>query len=217
VVTPFVGSTAQKSVEVAASVTSTIVKGLTNGTSYTFTVTAKNTLGSGPPSSASNVVVPQDTIFDFATPSTIDSGDAHAVELGAKFSSEVSGTVTGIRFYKAAANTGTHIGSLWSASGTLLASATFTGETASGWQRVSFSSPVAISANTTYVAAYLAPVGHYSDTASAFSSVGVSNPPLKALANPVSADGVYSYGATSRFPTSTYKATNYWVDVDFAP
>ena len=46
----------------------------------------------------------------------------------------VSGTVTGVRFYKAAANTGTHIGSLWSATGTQLASATFTNETASGWQ-----------------------------------------------------------------------------------
>ena len=64
---------------------------------------------------------PDDTIFDFATPATIDSGDAHAVELGVKFSSDVAGTVTGIRFYKAAANTGTHIGSLWTAAGALLA------------------------------------------------------------------------------------------------
>ncbi len=62
-----------------------------------------------------------------------------------KFSSEVTGNVTGVRFYKAAANTGTHIGSLWSAGGTLLASATFTGESASGWQQVNFSSPVPIS------------------------------------------------------------------------
>ena len=61
-----------------------------------------------------------------------------------KFTSEVFGTVTGVRFYKVSANTGTHIGSLWSASGTLLASATFTGETASGWQQVNFSTPVQI-------------------------------------------------------------------------
>jgi hypothetical protein len=215
-VTPHVGSTAQKSVEVGAGATSMIIKGLTNGTSYTFTVTAKNVVGSGSPSTASGAVVPHDTIFDFVTPATIDSGDTHSVELGVKFRSEVAGTVTGIRFYKAAANTGTHIGGLWSASGTLLASATFTGESASGWQQVNFSTPVAISANTTYVAGYLAPKGHYSDTSSAFVSVGVSNPPLRALANPVSADGVYSYSSSSTFPTRTYKATNYWVDVDFA-
>ena len=54
-----------------------------------------------------------DTIFGSATPATIDSGDGNSVELGVKFSSEVAGTITGIRFYKAAANTGTHIGSLW--------------------------------------------------------------------------------------------------------
>ena len=84
-------------------------------------------------------------------------GSASAVEVGVKFTSDVSGTVTGIRFYKASKNTGTHVGNLWTASGRKLASATFTGETASGWQQVTFSSPVSINANTTYVASYFAP------------------------------------------------------------
>jgi hypothetical protein len=35
------------------------VKGLTNGTPYTFTVTATNKIGTGPPSSASNSVMPR--------------------------------------------------------------------------------------------------------------------------------------------------------------
>ncbi len=216
-VTPYVGSEAQTPFQVGASATSAVVSGLSNGTTYTFTVTATNGVGNSPPSAATNAVVPQDTIFDFATPATVDSGDASSTNLGVKFTSEVAGSVTGIRFYKAAANTGTHVGSLWSASGTLLASATFTNETASGWQLVSFSTPVAISANTTYVAAYLAPKGHYSVTSSAFTSVGVSNPPLQALANPLSADGVYTYNAKSAFPSTTYKATNYWVDPVFVP
>ncbi|MDR3662087.1 MAG: DUF4082 domain-containing protein, partial [Mycobacterium sp.] len=192
-------------------------KGLTNGTSYTFTVTATNAIGSGPPSSASSTVTPQDTIFDFSTPATIDSGDNSSTELGVKFTSEAFGTVTGIRFYKATTNTGTHIGSLWSSTGTLLAQATFTSETASGWQQVNFSSPVLIQPNTTYVAAYLAPSGHYSDTASGFATSGVSNPPLSALANSTSADGVFAHSSTSTFPTSTSSATNYWVDLDFEP
>jgi Domain of unknown function (DUF4082)/Fibronectin type III domain/Bacterial Ig domain len=216
-VTPYIGSNAQTPVEVPASTTSTTVKGLTNGTSYTFTVTASNVFGTSPPSAQSNAVTPQDTIFDFATPATIDSGDTHSVELGVKFSSEAPGTVTGIRFYKATTNTGTHVGGLWSASGTLLASATFTNETASGWQQVSFSTPVTIAANTTYVAGYLAPKGHYSDTSSGFASAGVNNPPLQALANTTSANGVYAYNSSSTFPSSSYKATNYWVDVDFLP
>ena len=51
---------------------------------------------------------------------------------------------------------------LWTNTGTLLGTATFTGESASGWQQVDFATPVPISANTTYVASYFAPNGHYS-------------------------------------------------------
>ena len=51
------------------------------------------------------------------TPSVIDENDSQSVELGVKFTSDVAGTITGIRFYKSAANKGTHIGNLWTASG----------------------------------------------------------------------------------------------------
>src|SRR5207244_1328697 len=78
------------------------------------------------------------------------ANDSSAVELGMRFRSDTSGTITGVRFYKAATNTGIHTGSLWTNTGTLLASVTFTGETASGWQQMLFSAPVAITANTTY-------------------------------------------------------------------
>src|SRR5262249_58946176 len=98
-------------------------------------------------------------------PSVVDGGDPGAVELGVKFSSDVNGFVTGLRFYKSAGNTGTHVGNLWSSTGTNLATANFTGETASGWQHVTFTSPVAIVAGTVYVASYFAPNGHYSGNA----------------------------------------------------
>ena len=54
-------------------------------------------------------------------PANPSSGDTGAVELGMKFQSDVAGFVTGVRFYKGAANTGTHTGNLWSADGTRLA------------------------------------------------------------------------------------------------
>ena len=61
-----------------------------------------------------------------------------------------------------------------------LATATFTNETATGWQQANFASPVAVTAGTTYVASYLAPNGHYaSDTAT--SPLRVTDPPLTAL------------------------------------
>ncbi|MEU8203442.1 DUF4082 domain-containing protein [Streptosporangium sp. NPDC049046] len=143
--------------------------------------------------------------------------DTQGVTLGVKFRAATSGTVTGIRFYKGPQNTGTHIGSLWTSGGTLLASATFTGETATGWQEVSFSTPVAVTANTTYIASYYAPVGRYATTRPYFVSAYV-NGPLTALADGASGgNGVYTYGAGNTFPTSTYQATNYWVDVVFIP
>jgi hypothetical protein len=151
-----------------------------------------------------------------AVPGVVDSGPDSAVELGVKFRSDVNGKVTGIRFYKAAANTGTHVGNLWSSAGTKLGSATFSGETASGWQQVSLATPVAITSNTVYVVSYHASNGHYSEDDNYFASKGVDSPPLHALTNGVSGgNGVYAYGTSSAFPSSTWNAANYWVDVVF--
>jgi hypothetical protein len=216
-VTPFDGSTALTPVQVDGSTTSTNVAGLTNGTSYTFKVTATNGLGTSSASGPSNAVTPRPSIFELRTPATIDGGDPKSVELGVNFTSDVAGSITGIRFYKAAANTGTHVGALWTSTGQLLAQGTFSGESSSGWQTLTFASPVAITANTTYVAGYLAPNGHYSLNSRAFSSGAIDNPPLHALANSTSPNGVFGYTALTTFPTSSFNASNYWVDVLFAP
>ena len=159
------------------------------------------------------------TIWSGTTvPGVADSGPDDAVEVGVKFRSDVNGTITGIRFYKGVGNTGTHVGNLWSSSGTLLASATFTGETSSGWQQVSFASPVAITANTVYVASYHTTVGHYSYNLNYFATTGVDSPPLHALANGVSGvNGVFAYGSSSTFPNQGWNSTNYWVDAAFIP
>jgi hypothetical protein len=148
-------------------------------------------------------------------PTLVDAGPDSAVELGVKFKSDNNGAISGIRFYKASTNIGTHVGNLWSSSGTLLASAPFVGETASGWQQVNFGSPIPITAGTVYVASYHTNVGHYSDDVNYFASNGMDSPPLHALANSVSANGVFAYGATSAFPNQTWNASNYWVDVVF--
>jgi hypothetical protein len=214
-VTPYVGSEARTPVQVGGSAQSATISGLDNGTDYTFRVTATSDVGESP-AATSNAVTPRATIFDFGTPATIDAEDPSSVVLGVKFRAEFDGSVTGLRFYKAAANTGTHVGSLWTMGGQLMKQATFADETASGWQTVVFDTPVAISAGTTYVASYLAPNGHYSVTGAAFASNPVANPPLEALASGDSPNGVYRYSTTAEFPSNSFNATNYWVDVLFA-
>ncbi len=142
-----------------------------------------------------------------ATPAEASAADSGSVNLGVKFSSDAAGYITGLRFYKGSGNTGTHVGSLWSSSGQLLAQATFSAETASGWQQVNLAVPVAITAGTTYVASYLAPVGRYSFDGGYFNNTGIDRPPLHAPSTAVGAgNGVYLYGATSAFPSSTYNA-----------
>jgi hypothetical protein len=139
------------------------------------------------------------------------------VELGLKFRTDSDGVITGVRFYKGGpANGGTHVGHLWTSSGTLLGTVTFASETASGWQQALFPTPIPITANTTYVVSYFAPQGNYAADLNYFASSGVVNGPVRALSNALAGgNGVYRYGPTGGFPTGAYQSSNYWVDVVF--
>ena len=128
-----------------------------------------------------------------------------------------------MRFYKGAGNNGTHTGSLWTASGTLLATGTFTNETASGWQTLMFANPVQISANTVYVAALLRSRRLLRGDLSQFYPTTTGSTDLAAR-QPAAARGVRSNGSVGNgvfncggpgFPTSTYQGTGYGVDVIF--
>ena len=152
------------------------------------------------------------TILGTTTPAVPDSGDSSAYELGIRFRSTVNGTITGIRFYKSAANTGTHTGTLWSVDGRTLATGIFTGETATGWQTLTFATPVAINVNTLYVASYHT-AGHYSIDPEGLAVNGLSSSPLFAPpAGTNDGNGVFSPGA-SAFPKEAYSSSNYYVDV----
>jgi N,N-dimethylformamidase beta subunit-like, C-terminal/Domain of unknown function (DUF4082)/Concanavalin A-like lectin/glucanases superfamily/Fibronectin type III domain/Viral BACON domain/Bacterial Ig domain len=179
---------------------------------------------SSPPSVSVSVGCPCMMAGPNVTPDIVDEQDASAVEVGVKFKADVDGSINGVRFYKSTLNTGTHIGNLWTASGTLLARGTFSGETATGWQQLTFTSPVDVTAGTTYVASYFAPRGHYSASSayfyypSPFGGNTLDTPPLHAIkANNGGANGVFSYGAATTFPSSTFNGENYAVDVLFTP
>ena len=150
---------------------------------------------------------PESTIFGSEKPATVDSDDGVSVELGVRFSSAVEGTVTGIRFFKSARNTGSHVGSLWSDTGERLATVAFEAETPTGWQTARFADPVTITPGTDYVASYLAPRGHYASDPGDFSG-GISSDHLSVPTD----GGLFSYGSGG-FPTETLNHTNYYVDV----
>jgi len=138
-------------------------------------------------------------------------------ELGVKFRSDVNGSITGIRFYKGPDNTGTHVGHLWTRTGNLLATVTFTNESATGWQQAIFDQPVPIVADTTYVASYYAPVGRFSKNNGFFNLKQSARYPLRGLEWGQSGpNGVYRSGS-SGFPQTMSGQSNYWVDVVFSP
>jgi hypothetical protein len=214
----------------AATLTATLTPAtpLANAATYTATVTGG---ASGVKDLAGNALL-SDVTWSFmtaplfncpcsiwspsATPARMEA-DTHAVELGVKFRADVDGNITGVRFYKYAQNTGTHSGSIWTTSGTQLATVTFTNESASGWQQADFAQPVAITANTIYVVSYHTNTGYYGVTEPGLTTA-VDNAPLHALSDVTAGgNGVYVYGAGGAFPNQTYDATNYWVDVVFTP
>jgi hypothetical protein len=167
-------------------------------TSWSFTTAAAGS-GSGCPCSIWSSTV---------TPGTPADSDNSAVEVGTRFRASTSGQVTGVRFYKGSGNSGAHVGHLWTASGTLLGTVTFSGESATGWQTATLATPIPITAGTTYVVSYYAPVGRYATDADYFTT-SVLNGPLEALG------GVYHYATGGGFPTDTWQASTYWVDVVF--
>jgi len=216
--TAVAGSTAY--VSAARTVTFTPSSGLSASAAYTVNVSGAKNLAGTPMAGAFTwsftvagaAICPCSLFPSSSSPSTVDSGDATPVELGVRVTPSAAGYITGVKFYKASTNTGTHTGTLWSSTGTALATGTFFGETASGWQTLQFPVPVLVTAGTTYTASYFAPVGHYSSNGNYFTSA-LTNGPLTA---PATGNGVYVYGAGGTAPTSSYQASNYWVDVVFA-
>lgn len=148
-------------------------------------------------------------------PANPSENDARPIEVGVRFRSNTDGYITGVRFYKGVQNTGTHTGNLWTADGVNLARAQFTGETATGWQEVSFATAVPVTAGTTYVASYHTTSGYYSEDNNYFATA-YSTYYLEALQDATgSPNGLYVLSATTAFPTMGYLASNYWVDVVF--
>jgi hypothetical protein len=191
--------------------------GYTGTASFTYSITD----GNGTASANASLLVNDPSTFSLfsptSTPSIAAANDPKAVEVGLKFQASQNGQITGLRFYKGPGNNGPHVADLWSSTGTLLATATFTNETASGWQQVNFATPLSITAGTTYVASYHTNSGDYAADPNLFATT-LTNGPLTAPSSASSGgNGVYAYGSGSLFPSNSSHSTSYGVDVVFKP
>ncbi|MGZ3817548.1 MAG: DUF4082 domain-containing protein, partial [Bdellovibrio sp.] len=119
--------------------------------------------------------------------------------------------ISSIRFYKSAAETGTHVGKIYSSSGQLLGQVTFTNESASGWQQADLATPIAITANTEYTVSVNTGNMYYVDTVSGMASQ-ISNGSLRSVVN---GNGVY--GPVGSRPTKSWSNSNYFRDIVFVP
>jgi hypothetical protein len=194
---------------------------LASGTSYT----ARLTTGIR---STKNVALPADVTWQFTTnscpcrlfsdsdtPSITGlstangrSGGPWTLELGVKVEVTQPARLTAIRFWKDPAETGAHIGRVWTTGGALLGSTTFSGESASGWQEQALATPLDLTPGQQYVVS----VGYnasFGMTGGSVLRTGITSGPLRSVVD--NSNGVFA-DAAGVFPTQTWYWGNYFVD-----
>ena len=128
-------------------------------------------------------------------------------EIAMRFKVAVPGRVVAFRWYKGPGETGSHTARLWTDGGSQIASATFTNESGSGWQTVTFSG-VHINANQYYR------VSVNTNTVQAKTFGSLSGNPI--VNGPVTSDFSYYGQPTGVMPTSGSYSL-YYIDVTFQP
>ena len=146
------------------------------------------------------------------TPAVLSDSDTSQVNLGVRFTSSAAGTITGIKYYKSANDTGTHTGSLWSSTGY-----------ASGecnlhqwdYQRLADRDvqQSGIDHRRHDLRGELPQQWSLRKHRQLFHHRSCQRPLDRARKQ----QWCLHYGNGNLFPTSTFNATNYWVDVVFNP
>lgn len=190
--------------------------GLAASTTYGYTVTALDAAGNASASSTSRSATTQaataaTTLLTTQTPAIAAASDGGGTnyELGMRFTSTSAGRITAVRFWKSANESGAHVGRIWSVSGTLLASVTFTGESASGWQQQALATPLTIAANTEYLVSVNTGGTWYVATTGGLATQ-IANGSLRSV---VGSNG--RFGAPGAFPMQSWESSNYFRDVVF--
>lgn len=152
------------------------------------------------------------TIFAGQRPAQPDATDNRSYELGTKFVAAINGEIRAIRYWKSPSETGTHIGRIWSATGTLLTTVNFANETASGWQEAVLAVPLRITRNTLYTVSVNTNT-NFAITVNELNYPGISNGFLETVIDETNNNGVF--GDIGAYPTNSFQGSNYYRDVVF--
>ncbi len=148
-------------------------------------------------------------ISDTATPEILVAPERSAIELGLNFSPATAGTLTGVQFYQNAADSGVTSASVWSSTGVRLASVTVDPSAPIGWRTVPVN--VALEAGQTYTVSVFDSNSRFPVTTNAFPQAAS----LNGINTPAGA-GVYRYGRSSAYPSTSGVGYDFLVDVVFA-
>lgn len=134
--------------------------------------------------------------------------ETNPIEVGLRFATETAGTVQAIRVLRAHGHTAPLPVRLWTGTGERLASVTAPAAPGGGWQQVTLPEPVPVDPGE-YVVSYHTTRYRISED---FFGAPLRSGPLSTVAEA----GVYVYGPGG-FPVSTWRGSNYWVDLVFEP
>lgn len=150
---------------------------------------------------------PKYTLFTTLTP----AGDVSATggwEVATRFKASEPGRVVGFRFWRAAGETGSNQGRLWTNGGSLLRTATFPHSGRAGWDSVMFTAnQPRLPANTYF---------RVSVNTNAYQAKTFRSSPFSITNGPLTADMSYYGQPTGSMPT-TGSYSQYFVDVIFIP
>lgn len=165
-----------------------------------------NFAGTGIALSGSPKEIACDTsIFPTAVPQTTASAQGSTWEQGVEFSSNLSGIIRQVRFWRSAGEPmGGHTARIWNASGALLASAPFSENSSPGWQYATVNFPIQAGVR------YRVTFNLYNEGAKTF--FVFNNGPI--VKGPLTAWGSYYGTPAGTFPTS-HSTSNLFADVVF--